>query len=175
MSSLLLVLAAAGPLSVNAGLIIWTGLAFGILLLILGKFAWGPMTSALEDREKTIEESITRAERALEEAKQLQADNEAARREAERQAQQTLREAREQAEALRKEEVDKTKAELAQMREQARADIDREKQQALTELRDEVAGLAITAAEKILRENLDEQRQRKLVDQFLTDLPTHTN
>ncbi len=57
------------------------------------------------------------------------------------------------------------------MQEGARADIELQKQQALGELRDEVASLAVGAAEKILRENLDETRQRRLVDQFIADLP----
>ena len=73
----LLVLAAGGLLSANAGLAFWLGIAFLLLLVLLWKFAWGPILSALTERESTIEESMTRAERALAEAKQLQADNEA--------------------------------------------------------------------------------------------------
>ena len=164
-------LLAASLLSPHVGLIFWTLIIFSLLLVVLGRFAWGPMVNALDERENTIEESINRAEAALAEARQMQADNETARREAERQAQTILREAREQADAQRAAEVDKTKAELAKMQEQARTDIEREKQQALTALRAEVADLAIGAAEKILRENLDDGRQRQLVDQFIADLP----
>jgi F-type H+-transporting ATPase subunit b len=61
------------------------------------------------------------------------------------------------------------------MQEQAQAEIEREKQGALQELRDEVADLAIDAASKILREDIDSQRQRKLVDDFIGDLPTNQN
>lgn len=167
----LFIVAAGGLLSADVGLAFWLIIAFGLLLFLLGKFAWGPITSALAERETTIEESMTRAERALAEAKQLQADNEVARREAEIQAQAILRDAREQAEAQRAADVEKTRAEIAQMQEGARADIELQKQQALGELRDEVASLAVGAAEKILRENLDETRQRRLVDQFIADLP----
>lgn len=170
---LLTILASANPLQIEVGLIFWTALAFLILLFLLGKFAWKPMVSALEEREQTIEESITRAERALEEARQLQADNEAARRQAESEAREVLRQAREQAEAVRAEEADKTRAEIEQMRDLARAEINREKTQALSELRSEVATLAIDAAEKILREDIDEDRQRRLVDQFIAELPTN--
>lgn len=170
---LLTVLAAANPLSISFGLIFWTALAFLALLFLLGKFAWKPMVSALEEREQTIEESITRAERALEEARQLQADNESARRQAESEAREVLRRAREQAEAVRSEETDKTRAEIEEMRELAQAEIEREKTHALSELRSEVATLAVDAAEKILRENLDESRQRRLVDEFIEELPTN--
>ncbi|HLT48010.1 MAG TPA: F0F1 ATP synthase subunit B [Rubricoccaceae bacterium] len=165
------ILAQSSLLSPHVGLLFWTLVIFGLLLLILRRFAWGPMVGALDEREKTIEESINRAEAALAEARRMQADNEAARREAERQAQAILRAASEEADRRRAEEFEKAKAEAAKFREQARAEIEREKQQALTELRTEVADLAIGAAEKILSENLDDDRQRKLVDRFITDLP----
>ena len=167
------ILAAGGLLDPNFGLAIWLAIAFVLVLTLLGKFAWGPITSALAERENTIEESMTRAERALAEAKQLQADNEAARREAERQAQTILREAKEQADAQRAADVDKTKAEIARLQESARSDIETQKQQALAELRSEVADLAIQAAEKILHENLDATRQKRIVDDFISDLPTN--
>ncbi len=164
-------LLASSLLSPHTGLIFWTLVVFAILLFVLGKFAWRPMVSALDEREKTIEESLTRAESALEEARKMQADNESARRDAERQAQTILRDARDASDQLRSEEVDKTKAQLSQMQEQARADIQREKVQALASLRAEVADLAIGAAGKILNENLDDDRQRRLVETFLDELP----
>ena len=162
---------AADLLAPNFGLIFWMALAFLTLLLLLSKYAWGPITSALAERETTIETSLTRAEKALAEAKQLAADNEKARREAELQAQQILRDAREAADASRAEQVDKTRAQIRQMQETAEAEIEREKQQALAELRSEVADLAIQAAEKILHANLDAGRQKKIVDDFISDLP----
>lgn len=164
-------LLASSLLSPHAGLIFWTLIVFALLLFVLGKYAWKPMVSALDEREKTIEESLTRAESALEEASRMQEDNEATRREAERQAQSILRDARDASDQLRSEEVEKTKAQLAHMQERARADIEREKTQALVALRAEVASLAIGAAGKILNENLDDDRQRKLVESFLDDLP----
>ena len=164
-------LLASSLLSPHVGLIFWTLVVFGLLLLLLRKFAWGPIVGALDQREQTIESSINRAEAALAEARQMQADNDAARREAERERQAILRAATEEADRRRAEEIEKTKAELARLQTQVRAEIEREKQQALTELRSEVADLAIGAAEKILRENLDDDRQRRLVDRFISDLP----
>ena len=165
------VIIAADLLAPNIGLIFWITVVFVLLLVILRKFAWGPITSALEERERTIDSSIQRAEQALAEARQIQADNEKARREADQEAQRILREARETAEHLRSEEVEKTRAQIRQMQEQAQAEIEREKQSALSELRTEVADLAIQAAEKILKENLDAPRQRQIVENFIDDLP----
>jgi F-type H+-transporting ATPase subunit b len=161
---------AANILAPDAGLIVWIAITFAALLFVLKKFAWGPITSALTTREETIHESLAQAEKALAEAKQLQADNTKARREAEAQAQSILREAREEAERVRTEEVDKTRTQIQHLQESAQSEIEREKENALNSLRQEVADLAIRAAEKILRENLDADRQKKIVDNFLGDL-----
>ncbi len=161
---------AVNLLSPNPGLAIWMTLTFLLLLFILRRFAWGVIMAALKEREERIDESIKSADRALAEAKQIQADNMKARREAEQQAQSILREAREAAERIRTEEVEKTRASVQQMQESARAEIEREKQGALNTLRAEVSDLAIKAAEKILNEQMNGDRQRKLVDEFIEDL-----
>ncbi|MEX2400773.1 MAG: F0F1 ATP synthase subunit B [Rhodothermales bacterium] len=155
----------------NTGLIFYKTLVFGLLLLLLYRYAWKPITSALSEREETIDSSIKRAERALAEARQIQSQNEKDRREAEQEAQRLIREAREAADRARSEEIEKTRADIRRMKEQAEKEIEREKQSALNELRDEVAALAIQAAEKILQENLDAGRQRRLVDRFIDSLP----
>ena len=155
----------------DLGLIVWIGITFLAFLFLLKKFAWGPITEALTTRELNISESLEQADKALTEARQLQADNTKARREAEAQAQGVLREAREEAEHLRTVEVDKTRSQIQQMQETAQSEIEREKQSALNSLRKEVADLAISAAEKILRVNLDADRQKRIVSDFLKDLP----
>jgi F-type H+-transporting ATPase subunit b len=165
-----MIVLAANLLAPDAGLIVWVTITFAVLLFLLKKFAWGPITSALATREDTIRESMEQAERALAEAKQLQSDNTKARREAEAQAQSIIREARDESERLRTEEVDKTRDQIHQLQETAKAEIEREKENALNSLRQEVADLAIQAAEAILRENLDADRQKKIVEDFLGDL-----
>lgn len=162
---------AADLLAPNFGLVIWITIVFLLLLAVLRKFAWGPITTALSERERTIDESIQRAETALAEAKQIQADNERARREADHEAQRILREARDAAEAIRTDEVEKTREQIRRMQQNAQEEIAREKESALTELRSEVAELAVQAAAKILKENLDAARQQKLVDEFIQKLP----
>ncbi|MDE2826581.1 MAG: F0F1 ATP synthase subunit B [Bacteroidota bacterium] len=163
-------LLAADLLSANVGLIVWWGLVFLALLLLLRRYAWGPITSALTEREETIASSLNRAEAALEESKRLQESNAQARRENELQAQRLLREAREEAQQLREREVLRTREEISALRNQAQEDIARDKEKALQALRSEVADLAILAAEKVLQENLDGSRQRVLVDRFIDDL-----
>ena len=162
---------AADILSPNAGLIFWMALAFGTLLFLLGKFAWPTIIGGLEERENRIENSLNEADRALAEAKQLQADNDAARRQSEQQAQVILREAREEAEAIRAADIEKTRADIAELKESAAADIEREKRQALAALRSEVAALAVSGAEKILRKEIDPATQSALVDDFISEMP----
>lgn len=165
------IIIAAGLLDANFGLVIWLTMVFTLLLWLLKRFAWKPILGALEDRERMIGESIQQAEKALTEARQLQAGNERARREAEQEAQRLLRAAREEADRLRSEEVQKTREAILEMREQAQGEIEREKDSALDALRAEVADLAIRAAEKILQANLDAPSQRRLVENFIDELP----
>jgi F-type H+-transporting ATPase subunit b len=163
---------AADLLSPNFGLVIWVALAFGIVLFILSKFAWGPITSALDEREHRIEDSLSRAEIALAEARQLQENNEAARREAEQERQRILRQARDESERLRTEELEKTRAVIQRERELAQDEINRSKQQAIQDLRTEVADMAVEAAERILDQKFsDHEQQRQMVERFIADLP----
>ncbi|MEM0964466.1 MAG: F0F1 ATP synthase subunit B [Bacteroidota bacterium] len=162
---------AADLLSYNAGLFVWIALAFGTMFVVLAKFAFPAIIGGLKEREQAIEDSLTRAERANAEAQTLLAQNDAARREAESQAQAILRDAREEATRQRESEVAKTKDDIARMRESAAADIEAQKQQALNELRSEVASLAVGAAEKILQKEIDASEQSALVDRFIADLP----
>lgn len=164
---------AAGLLDPNFGLAIWIAITFLLLLGLLRRFAWGPITTALDERETTIQSSLEQAEKALAEARLIQADNDKARREADVEAQRILREARDTAEALRSEEVEKTKDQLRQLQESAQAEISRERDSALAALRGEVADLALQAAERVLGDSMNEDRQRKLVKDFLNDLPTN--
>lgn len=164
---------AADLLAPSAGLAFWITLIFITMMLLLKKYAWGPITSALAEREQSIEDSLQRAEKALAEARQLQADNEKARREAEADAQRIIREAREAADAARAEGLDRERRQISQLQKQFQEEIQRETARLRGELRTEVADLAIQAAEKILRENLDADRQRKLVDDFIATLPSN--
>lgn len=166
---------AASLLTPNVGLIFWTLIVFGLLIALLSKYAWKPVAAALSEREQSIDASIRRAEAALAEAKQIQSDNDRARREAEADARRMLTEARTAAETTAVQEREKMAQQLNAMKAQAQADIDRQKQSLKEELRAEVVDLAMQAAEKILRERIDAPKQRELVDGFLATLPAQQN
>jgi F-type H+-transporting ATPase subunit b len=157
-------------LSVNPGLIIWTMVIFVLLLLILKKWAWKPLLSSLDNRERMIKESVDRAEHLRTEAERLMNENKKLLEKAEDESRRIISEGKEYAEKLRNELLGKTHEDSERLITQAKAEIEREKQNALSELRDEVANLAILAAGKILDENLDENKNRKIVEKFIENL-----
>lgn len=155
----------------NPGLIIWTIITFAALVVILGKFAWKPLVESLQQRERTVRESLERADHAKQEAERILEENRKQFSRAEAEAQRILNEGRAFGEKLKEELMEKANQQSRRMIEQAKQEIERDKESALAQLRNEVASLAIQAAEKILDENLDESRQRKIVDAYLKNLP----
>jgi F-type H+-transporting ATPase subunit b len=161
---------AAGLLDVDPGLFFWIFVTFATFIILFSKFAWKPILGALDQREQSIKESIEAAEVAIKKAEQISKDNEVALREAEAAAQRIRKEAAEEAEAIRIDRVEKTKEETSKMLDQARATIQAEKKKALDDLRNEVAELAIKSARIILDAEIDETKNKKLVDNFINDL-----
>ncbi len=163
-------LAGGGLLSVDFGLAIWILITFLIFLGLLWKFAWGPITQALEEREQNIKDSLEAAEKAMNRAEKISKENEEALRKAEQKAKEIRKEAIEEAEQLRQERIENAKEEADKMLEDARETIEQEKKRALDELRDEVAGLAIESASRIINAELDEEKNAKLVDDYISNL-----
>ena len=157
-------------LELNTGLIIWTALTFGVLLIVLRAYAWKPILNMLNTREQTIRQSIERAEEAKKEAERILDENKKNLAKAEEIAQRAMREARELAEKIRTESVSKANIEGSKLVDKAREEIERDKQLAITQLHGLVAELAVKAAEKILNEAIDEAKQKKLVEDFIHSL-----
>lgn len=159
-----------GLLSFNPGFAIWILISLIVFLFVMTKYAVPPIMKALEERELKIKDSLESAEKALAKAEQISKDNEKALHEAEVKAQKIRKEAVEEAELIRTERINNAKEEANQIIEQARTSIEQEKKQALVELRQEVAKLAIKSASIIIDSELDEKKNNKLVDSFLSDL-----
>jgi F-type H+-transporting ATPase subunit b len=157
-------------LEINPGLMIWTFIIFLLLLLILGKTAWKPLLASLKTRENAIADALTRAEQARADAERLIAENKLERAKAEAEVQVALKEGRAYAEQMRRDLVEKAKGEADRMLSQARAEIGRDTQKALVQLRNEVADLAIIATSKLLDENMNEERHRRVVSKMIEDL-----
>jgi F-type H+-transporting ATPase subunit b len=157
-------------LSPSYGLMFWTLVIFVVLLVVLAKFAFGPITASVEARERALEEAINAAKRDREEAAQLLAEHRAALDASRGEAQKLIAEAREAAERVRAELVEQAHAEQASMLARARAEIEGEKASAIAELRREAVELAIAGASKVIEKNLDDAANRQLVERFLASV-----
>jgi F-type H+-transporting ATPase subunit b len=164
---------ASGLLDVDPGLFFWIFITFASFIIIFTKFAWKPILGALETRESSIKESMEAAEKAIMRAEQISRDNEAALKQAEAAAQRIRKEAVEEAEAIRTDRIEKAKDEAAKLLDQARATIQAEKKKALEDLRNEVADLAVKSARIILESEIDESKNRKLVNSYINDISSN--
>ncbi len=158
-------------LSVEPGLIIWTIIIFIILVLILKKFAWGPLLKSLTEREQKIKESIDNAEYMKQESEKMLAEHKLMLAKADEESRRIIAESKEMAEKVRADTLHKTTEEAHNLIQQAKSEIQREKISALNELKDEVANLAVRAAGKIIDENLNPDKQKQIVEGFINQIP----
>jgi len=166
------VVAAGGITSINPGLTLWTGITFLVLLVVLAKFAWGPIVKMLADRERSIREAIEAAKKERAEAERLMAEQKTALGQAQREAAELARRNQQEVEALRQELTAKARKEADELVASARRQIAEETAKARAELRAQVADLAIEAAGRLVKANLDDKAQRQLVEEYISQLRT---
>lgn len=153
------------------GLVFWMVVIFGLLLFILGKFAWKPIMNSLHEREASIDEALKSADKAREQMKKLQADNEKLIQEAREERDNMLKEARGRKDEIIQEARSGAEKERQKMIEAARQDIRNEKEAAVKDLKEQVAEFSIDIAEKILKEKLAEgNNQKKLVEKYVKEI-----
>jgi len=157
-------------IDINPGLIVWTVITFIILLLILKRTAWKPILTALTQREQTIKESLEKAEKAKEEAQKILEENRASLLKVEEESKKIIEQGRQYAEKLKARMLLESKEQAQKIIEDASAQIEHKKEEAFNELKAKVAEIAINAAEKILKENLDTDSNRKIVDRYIEDI-----
>ncbi len=152
------------------GLIFWMFVSFALILFLLKKFAWKPILEMLDEREKTISDSLNSAQKAKEEMTALRAGNEKLLQEARNERDNLLKEAREAKEMIINEARAKATEASDKILASARENISNEKMAAITELKNYVATLSIEIAEKVLKQELaDPNKQKELVQTLLKD------
>lgn len=156
-------------------LAIWTLIVFGILLFILGKFAWRPLLDAMHKREHDLEQTLLDAEHARDEAARLLAENQKKIDEATTQMQAILAQGRREAEAVRDDILRKAQEEAQAAQERARRDIENARDLALAELWDRTADMAVAVAGRVLGRELGPDEQRRLVEVAANELPAGPN
>jgi F-type H+-transporting ATPase subunit b len=164
--------APAGPLTVEGGLMIWTVLVFGLLLLILKRFAWPAILGAVEAREQALEAQLAQATKDREEAAALLAEHKKLVAEARHQASGIVAESRAVAEKERALAIEKTKQEQDELLARARREIAAERDRAVADLRREAVDLSLAAASKLVGSRLDSETDRRIVGEYLATLDT---
>ena len=152
------------------GLMIWTLVAFGLTLFVLRRFAFPRIADNLDKRQKAIEDSIDTAERTKGEAEELLAEYRERLKEARTQAEEIVARARRAAEQHESDSMAEARRRREEFMEQTRRDIEQETRRAIQEIRKEVADLTIMATEKVTRKTLDDDDQRRLVEEALAEL-----
>ncbi len=153
------------------GMIFWTTVFFLILLIILGKFAWPAILSAVHARNDSIKKALESAEKAREEMAKLQADNEKILAEARAERDALLKEARSVKDKIIAEAKEQAGAEAAKLLQNARNSIKREKESAINEIKQQVALLSLDIAEKVLKTKLSSDKEQKaLVDKLVDEI-----
>ena len=159
-----------GPFSINPGLIIWTLVVFGILLVLLWRFAFPSIVKSVEERERRIQKQLEEAERANAEAQRLLEEHKKQIAAARTEAQDILSKAKSVAQKERETLLAKAREEYEALLARARKDIDAEKEKAIQALRREAVELSIAAASRVIEANLDTEANRRLVTEFLESL-----
>ena len=144
-------------------------LNFAVLAVILYFFAYKKILGVLDDRSNRIRESLEEADRVRVQAQEQTEQMQRTLDEGRQAGQQVLQEAREAAERYREAQQVQARTQAAGMIERARAEIQTERDAALEQVRAEFAGLAVTAAERIIHRSLDEASHRDLIDEVLTE------
>jgi F-type H+-transporting ATPase subunit b len=162
--------AEGGVLSINAGLTIWTWVLFLLTLGILSWKAFPAIAKGLETRQASIQAAIDSAREDRDEARRLLDEHQRQLDQARRESKDILQQGREAGERLREEILAQTRKDNEEMLERARRDLAREKDDLLESVRREAVDLALKAAEKLVRENLDDDANRRLVRDYIAEM-----
>jgi F-type H+-transporting ATPase subunit b len=158
-------------LTPGTGLILWQLIIFVALFFLLSKLAWKPIINSLKERETSIQDALSLAEKARQEMAQLRSDNDKLLKEAREERDRILREARQTANTLKDEAQADAKQAADKIVSEARAAIQIEKQAALKDIKIQVSMFSLQIAEKLLKKNLsDDKAQKDLVQGYINDV-----
>jgi len=157
----------------DPGLFIWTILTFLVLVVVLSKFAWGPLLAALQARQERISQSLDDAKRANDEMERVKRESAEIVRQAHVEASAIVSSSRTDAERVREETKQKARAEAAAIIAAAERQIESEAVRARDEVRREAADLAVAIASKLIRRNISVEDNRAMIDEMIGRLRSH--
>lgn len=145
-------------------------LGFGVVFLVLRKVAWSKLLGSIDARRKAIEDSFAAVEKKKSDIDELERQYRQKLERIEQEARQKIQDAAQQGMVLAKDIQDKARADAQKLIDRARTEIDQDLAKARVKMRDDLVELSGLLTEKILREKLDAQGHRKLVDRFVSDM-----
>ena len=151
----------------DPGLFIWTILTFLVLVGLLAKFAWRPLLEALERRQATIAKALDDAKLAKQELERLQKESAEMMRQARVEAEAIIARSRTDADALREELKQKSRAEAAAIVKNAEQQITLETARAVQQIRHEAVNLSVEIASKILQRQVSREDNEALIEATL--------
>ena len=157
-------------LTIDVGLLLWTILTFMVLLLVLRWKAWGPLMTALDARADKITESLSKAEQVTLDAEKQAEKNEAILNQARKEAQEIVVKARDAGDKLKNKLETEGKSQYENMLVKAKEQINTEKEKALNEIKTTVVDIALQASEKIIKRNLTNEDNKKMIEDTIDQL-----
>lgn len=143
------------------GLLIWTLLAFLIVFFVLKKYAWPAIVKGLKDREQSIADALSTAEKVKAEMAQMKSEHEALLAQAREERAQILKEARETKDKIINESKELAKSEASKIIAEAQAAIEAQKMAAIIDVKNQVGKMVIEVSEKILRRELKNKEDQE--------------
>lgn len=156
-------------LSPASGLVFWSVLSFSIVMIVLKKFAWGPLQLALDERERKIRDGLNAAELARQEAAEIASQHADELERVRKEAELILEEARNDAKGI----VDRANRDASKAAEESKAralkEIELAREKAIDDMRQGAIDLSMALAGKVLAAEVDGGRHRGLIDNFIKD------
>jgi len=159
-----------GPITWDRDLALWSLIVFCILVVVLKKFAWGPLSEALDQRESKIRQDIADADASRRKAEKLLAEHQQKVEAAQDEIQEMMAEARRDAETTRQQILDAANNDAEAARQRALSDIDRARDVALKDIFDSMSQNVADATEHVLGRALSEGDHERLIEEALSQL-----
>ena len=163
-------------LTPDLGLIFWMTLAFLVVFFVVAKMGFSTIVKAVDERKRYVDESLEKAHEAAERLGNIKQEGEGILREARIRQAELLKEAAATRDQILQDAREKARKESERMINEAKAEIENEKVAAISSIRKQVALLSVGIAEKVLRNNLtDEKAQMVLIDRMLDEVSVSDN
>lgn len=156
-------------LDVNIWNVIWSAVNIIILFILMKIFLFKPINKIMDERTRTIQDDLDSAKKAKEDAEELKQQYEDSIDEAKDEANKILMKAHEDAEAEKAAIIQRSQEEADEIVSAANKTIENERKRVLAQAQTEIADLAIEAASRIIGANVDDEKNRRLVDEFLSE------